>query len=408
MNVLMISVDDCRMDRIGCMSTKANSESLTPTIDNLGYNALRCLNNFTVANGSVPSHTSIFTGCYPQTHGIRHNGLRIPDDIVTIAEIVQKKNIETVGVVSTVLLDSMYNLNKGFDTYFNTAKNARLLSTIHKIGYKKYNLSNVLRLFGFDPRKRTWKEVNKDAKNWLNKKNINDSTPFFMFLHYFDIHGDTAGGATRIKGKLKSYDKNVKLIDNAVKEIIDVLKEKKMFDNTILVIFSDHGEGFGDEEKMIGHGYDVDDEEFNTPLIIYHKDLPPTAIKKLTRTIDIAPTILHLLQIEHPFTGDGQNLIPLTNGGTGPQEAFLEAYPPFGDVKAVVTNEWKFVLKDGKDEALYKRQETKTIKINVAAQNQETARQLKRKLKQHFKIPFEEKELDDITKERLQGLGYLD
>src|SRR3989344_7067570 len=139
MNVLLISVDSLRFDRVGCLYK--NKETLTPHTDALGLNGARFLNNFTVSNGSLPSHTSVFTGLYPQHHGIRENGLQVPQHLITLASTLKTKGYATAACAGSVLLDSIYGLNKGFDTYYNTSRFSRMHHLLSKVGYKKYNVS---------------------------------------------------------------------------------------------------------------------------------------------------------------------------------------------------------------------------------------------------------------------------
>ncbi|HLC74853.1 MAG TPA: sulfatase [Candidatus Nanoarchaeia archaeon] len=399
MNVLLISVDSLRFDRVGCLYK--NKETLTPHTDALGLNGARFLNNFTVSNGSLPSHTSIFTGLYPQHHGIRENGLQVPQHLQTLAGAMKSKGHATAASVSSVLLDSIYGLNNGFDMYYDTSQLNWLHHYLSKIGYKKYNISKALVHFGIhDGRSRSWTSVNNDALSWLAR---NDK-PFFMFLHYMDIHRDTAGGTKTIREKHTFYDDNVKLADTAIGEIVAFLKDKKIFDQTIIVIFSDHGETLDDGK---GHGNSVANDEFHTPLIMHLPGVvPSTDVTALTRTIDIMPTVLGLF--DAAVDVDGKDVRSCFTGGHVADEVFMESYPPYGDIKAVATKQWKYVLSDGQKEELYDCEHDADEKINLIHDEKDTCLKLKRKLKQHFRLAFTQQELDDITKERLRGLGYLD
>ena len=399
MNLIFISVDSLRFDRVGCLVNK--SDTKTPNIDALGKNGVRFLNNFTVSNGSLPSHTSIFTGLYPQHHDIRENGLKVPSHLATIGSILKSNGYATSAFVSSVLLDSIYGLNIGFDAYYNTSRFNKIHHLLSKIGYKKYNVSKALVHFNIhDGRSRSCDSVNKDVLSWLDN---NASTRFFMFIHYMDIHRDTAGGTKTIREKHKFYDDNVRLADAAIGEVMQSLKQKNLFNDTLIVVFSDHGETLSDGK---GHGNSVSNDEFHTPLIMHLPGQSATGITALTRTIDIMPTALGMLGLKIPSSIDGISL-PL-DGQSGAQECFMESYPPYGDIKAVLTHQWKYVLSDGKNEQLFDRIHDVDEKNNVAHTEKDEAIKLKTKLKQHFNIPFTQQELDDVTKERLRGLGYLD
>lgn len=396
MNILLISIDSLRFDRVGCLAK--TKETCTPNIDALGKNGVRFLNNFTVSNGSLPSHTSVLTGLYPQHHGIRENGLHVPQHLLTLAAALKTKCYATAACVGSVLLDSIYGLNNGFDTYYNTSRFSRLHHVLSKVGYQKYNVSKALVYFGIhDGRSRSWEGVNTDALSWLR----DCDNPFFLFLHYMDIHRDTAGGTKTIAEKHKYYDANVSLIDTAIGDIVKYLKEKNLFDDTLIILFSDHGEALEQ-----GHGRSVKNDEFHTPLIMHLPSLDSRDVTALTRTIDIMPTVLGLLNVA--VETDGEDLRGVINGGEGASDVFIESYPPYGDVKACCTGRWKFVLEDGQHDSLYDLEQDSRETVNVALDNNSTTQRLKAKLKKHFKIPFNQSELDSVTKERLQGLGYLD
>ena len=391
-NVLFISVDSLRFDKVAVM----------PTVKKLAEEGLFFTQHFTVANGSMPSHCSIFTGKYPQHHGVRENGVKLPD-VRTLAQILREQGFKTTGFVSSILLDSYYGINAGFDEYSNASKHPWVEHYLTKIGYGKYNVQRVLWYLGLhDGRTRSCHQVNKDVLAWLDKNN----EKFFMFVHYFDIHRDTYGNKKRIVEKHSNYDHNARLIDSAIAQVIEKLREKGQLEKTMVVIFSDHGESLDSNDK--GHGKNVKDEEFHTPFIIYNSRNVKSQIKALSRTIDMAPTVLSLLKInsegnEHVHGMDGTNIL-----AHEAEEVFMEAYPPYGDVKAVRTLQWKFVLTDGVHQQLFDMQNDPHETTNVLEENISVAQQLRTKLKRHFKVEFTQQELDEVTKERLKGLGYLD
>jgi len=387
MNILMISVDSLRFDKV--------TVHFMPVVSELAEQGARFLNNFTVSNGSLPSHTSILTGLYPQHHGVRANGVKVPESVKMLPELLDHSS---AGAVGCVLLDSFYGLGRGFHSYYNTSRLSRVQHILSKIGRGKYNVSKALVHFGiYDGRTRSYNDVNKDVIPWIENHDC-----FFMFVHYSDIHRDTFGGTKTIADKHRNYDENVKIADAAIGEIVSSLKKTNKFVDTLIVVFSDHGEMLDSS----GHGKSVSDDEFHTPLIMHKPGLvPKTSVTALTRTIDIMPTILALLQKESAT--DGIDLSEAMDGGEGASEVFMEAYPPYGDIKAVRTSQWKFVLEDGTKEYLYDMAHD-SEKVNIAEKNKSTAQRLKTKLKRHFKLPFNQQEMDELTKERLKGLGYLD
>jgi len=276
---------------------------------------------------------------------------------------------------------------------------------ISKIGWKKYTLTKALQHFGiFDTHSRNCWKVNKDVLDWLDE---NHSKKFFMFVHYFDIHRDTFGGKKRLKEKIEHYDENVKMVDEALKKIIDKLKKHDVFKKTLIVLMADHGDTLN-KNKKLGHGLNLNENELNIPLIMYRPDiLSPKKINFLTRTIDIMPTVLEFLKIPSYFKMDGVSLVDtILNEKEIVKEVFVETYPGFSNVKGIRTKEWLYILKNNKDEELYNIIDDPQLEKNVVNENKETALKSKVRVKKHFSLKYEEQEVDEYTHQMLKKLGY--
>src|SRR5260221_14791717 len=114
-NVLVITIDTTRADRLGCYGFNL---AHTPAIDRLATEGVRCANAVSSAPITMPSHTSIFTGLFPPAHGVRDNGpYALGEDAVTLAERLRDSGYTTHAFVSALVLNRRYNLNQGFETY---------------------------------------------------------------------------------------------------------------------------------------------------------------------------------------------------------------------------------------------------------------------------------------------------
>ena len=207
----------------------------------------------------------------------------------------------------------------------------------------------------FDIFWRSYDKTNKDVLSWLDK---HSKDKFFLFIHYFDLHGDTYGklnNKDRGEFKLANYDENVKLIDKAIGEVINKLKQLNVFDDTLFIITADHGEDLNENMGKTGHGRNITEDEFRIPCILYKKDLIPTKIiNELTRSIDLFPTILDILGINFNFKIDGVSVKKTIFQDTNlVNEIFLESYPLYGDIKGLRTKDWLYRLYDGQNEELY-------------------------------------------------------
>ena len=267
MNVIILSVDTFRKDKIGMYS----NNNLTPNIDKLGKEGTILLQHTTTVNASNPSLISMFTGCYPTTTGSHENGVKFPELFKSMAQYLKEEGYITVGATGVDLLSSVYNFDKGFDTFFDNSKYCKLMHNLRKIGTKKYNLMKILREFGlFEGTYKTYEKINPKLINWLEK---NHQKKFFLFVHYCDIHLYTK----KILGKKyqkENYNKSVKLIDKGIGEIIQKLKELNIMNNSLIIVTADHGENFNEENKL-GHGYGITEHEFNIPCILYKPGLIP-------------------------------------------------------------------------------------------------------------------------------------
>ena len=163
-NVLLISIDTCRADRLGCYGY---SRRTTPNIDALAAEAVLFTHAVAPVPLTLPSHSSMLTGTIPPYHRVHNNdNYRLGESNVTLAEVLSENGFATGAVIGAFVLDSQFGLAQGFETYNDSLKerNKRTLTS--------YN-------------ERTADEVTRLANNWL-QEHFNER--FFLFLHYFDPH----------------------------------------------------------------------------------------------------------------------------------------------------------------------------------------------------------------------------
>ncbi len=405
MNIILIVVDALRKDRVGAYINSKNS--LTPNIDELAKNGTMLMQHTTVLNGSAPVIVSLFTGCYPSTHGIHENGYKFPNNFKTITEHLNEYNYTTCGVVSSGIISSLYNFNKGFKYFYDNSKYDKLTLWAKKQGTIRYKirkfLRNALFKFGlFNTFVVTYDKTNKRILNWLDN---NYKEKFFLYIQYFDIHEDTYGERNKSKDKVKNYDENIKIIDSAIGELINKVKKLNIFNDTIFIITADHGEDL--EEAQ--HGRKISEDEFSVPCIFHKPELIPIKkVDNLTRAIDILPTILDINGFTLPNNIDGVSIKKsIFENVNLVDEVFLESYPLFGDIKGIRTKEWLYLLRNGNEEELYNIMKDHKLKSNIAKENKDLCLKFKIKLKKHFSIKYEPGERDEYTKQMLAKLGYV-
>ena len=143
-----------------------------------------------------------------------------------IFNLLKEEGYTTGAVVSGGAIGSAYNFNKGFDYFSDNSKYDKIMRFFRKIGTERYNLRKVIKQIKlFDVFWRSHDKTNKEVLNWLEK---NNNKKFFLFVHYFDLHGDTFGKLNKKNKeefKLENYNENVKLIDNSIGDVINKLPQ---------------------------------------------------------------------------------------------------------------------------------------------------------------------------------------
>jgi arylsulfatase A-like enzyme len=177
----------------------------------------------------------------------------------------------------------------------------------------------------------------------------------------------------------------------------------------MFIITADHGEDLDGYIRKTGHGRNITEDEFRIPCIIYKGGLvPKKLVNHLTRSIDLFPTMLDLLEIKVSDKIDGISVKKsIFDDAEIVSEAFLESYPLYGDIKGIRTKDWLYILKDGKREELYNMNKNEKLKDDLAEKNKELCLKLRTKVKNHFSIKYEPGERDEYMKDKLRELGYV-
>lgn len=310
-NVVLITIDTLRADHLGCYGYE---QIETPYIDALAVDGIRFRTTVAQVPLTLPSHACILTGTYPMFHGVRDNvGYRLVDAKTTLAEILKPYGYHSAAFVGAYILNSKFGLDQGFDLYDDQIPGA-------KKGGGIINLNEIERRAG---------EVIDRTIAWLEKSG---RSPFFAWIHLFDPH-DPYDPPARFRRlySTRPYDGEIAYVDQEVGRLISFLKGRKLYDDSLLIVVSDHGEAFG-EHREFTHGYFVYDTTLLVPLIV---KLPRQAHKGRTvdrqvRTTDIVPTILQLLEIARPAEVQGAGMLGLMLGRPvqWPREAYAETYYP--------------------------------------------------------------------------------
>lgn len=401
-NLLIISIDSLRPEALGCYPKNFSIYETfpyvvkTPTLDSLASEGALFTNMIVQAPFTPASYASFLTGLNPPSHGIRQFfGYRLSEKAETLSERLKEKGFHTCAIIGADALNSRYGLNKGFDVYD-----------------ERFN-DKIVDWFEGQYR-RAGEETTERGLQWLETC----KEPFFLFLHYFDVHliaphvlakndkvarilwelGQNTIAPKPIRKVFRAPEmlyarwrrcgkpfhvRQTQKIDQEISRLIHRLKKLGLYEQTLIVIFSDHGDSFGEHGER-GHGKHLYDTTLRTPFIIKGpSNQRGKVIHSMVRSIDVVPTIHELLDINmkpnpkyKPL--EGESMVPLINGQeTESRIAYSETRmgKTIDDVRnlerhffALRTSQWKLIvnLLDGKRELYNLKDDFREVKNQVS------------------------------------------
>ncbi len=302
-NVLLVTIDTCRADRIACYDFPLGR---TPAIDRLAREGVRCKDAITTAPITAVAHSSILTGLWPPAHGVRDNGAyALSDDVVTLAERLKEAGYSTSAFVSALVLSRRYNLTQGFDSYDDDLWGEE---------------SAPLFMIRDRPARKTAQRVN----DWLDHWHEGPSRkPFFSWVHFFDPHQPYEPDPQLPNRHMivTRYDAELASADLGLGRIIDKLEAFGELDNTLVVVTADHGESLGEHNEKT-HAIFVYDATVRVPLILRKPGMLPSGsvYEGPVRVIDILPTVLAVLKLPIGDQVQGADLLAALQGRVEPPD----------------------------------------------------------------------------------------
>lgn len=319
-NVLLISIDTCRADFI---SSYGYPKCTTPHFDRLAEDGVLFLNHFSTGVWTPPGHASIFTGLLVHEHGVYGNR-KLATDIPTIAEILSRDGYQTAGFVNNSQVGAFVGLERGHETFIE----------VWQVSPYKNLIDRIFR-GGFRRVRDFWGIEDKGAKRtiflfreWL--RNIDRKRPFYCFIHFIEPHNPLrphrkyrkrfVRGTEQIRSRVVSkvarnplvmylkdwelkeaevaylknlYAAEIAYTDEMVGTVVNFLRDEDFYDNTTIIVTSDHGEHFG-EHGMWSHVSSLHDEVLRVPLVIkYPREYNLRYVcNHITQSTDVLPTIL--------------------------------------------------------------------------------------------------------------------
>jgi arylsulfatase A-like enzyme/Tfp pilus assembly protein PilF len=395
-NVLLITLDTTRADRLGVYGYKKGS---TPNLDAAAGQGVLFEAAFSQVPITLPSHCSIMTGTGVPYHKVRSNGkYRLPQEVDTLAEILKRKGYTTAAFIASFTLDSRFGLNQGFDVY-NQRLNSPGKETKTPAAERKAEA------------------VFRDFSQWFKTLGKNPVNPFFCWVHFYDPHEYYEPPEPYYsRFKANRYDGEIAYMDEYVGRVIERLKSRGVLQDTLVVIGGDHGEAFGEHGEW-GHQVFCYEENIRVPLVIFGRGLPRG--KRVTPRVDlmdIMPTILDYLGIPVRGNVQGISLLPLIKGKEAKKRGFYiesifanEAIGCAG-LKGWIEDDYKYI--DLPHAELYYLARDPAEKNNLFLKRNFLAKKMAQKmrayLKQYESIRFDTgRKLSADEIKHLASLGYI-
>ncbi len=304
LNVLLITIDTIRPDRLSCYSTKYLK---TPRIEALAERGVVFDRAFAHNPTTLPSHVNILLGTTPLHHGVHDNSkFKVNDEFLTLAEHLKERGYSTGGFIGAFPLNTRFGLSQGFDIYDQS-----------------YSSDSSAQ---FTLAERRAEEVIQAALAWLDRQ----SSKWFSWVHLWDPHTMYSPPEPFLSQyKDDPYSGEVAYTDSELGKLFDFLEEKGYLENTLVILTGDHGESLGEHGELT-HSYFAYNSTLWVPLIIAGPGIDSKRIAEYVCHVDIFPTICDILNIEKPAFLQGVSLLPLMRGMKMEKRAiYFESLDPY-------------------------------------------------------------------------------
>ena len=290
-NVLLVTIDTLRTDRLSCYSPKYVK---TPRIDALAARGVLFERAFAHDPITLASHTNILLGLVPPAHGVSENSKSVvPQEFLSLAELLKAQGYATGAFVSSFSLDSRFGLDQGFDVYDDAYPSKPAA--------------------GLPFSERPAGKTVAAARAWLDAR----KGKWFCWVHLWDPHAPyepPAPYASQFKND--PYSGEVAYADAELGKLFDWLEGHGGLRQTVVVLTGDHAESLGEHGETY-HSYFAYNSTIWVPLIVAGPGIAPAArIKDYVSHVDIFPTVCEVLGLKAPAGLHGGSLVPFFKGRT--------------------------------------------------------------------------------------------
>ncbi|MCJ7525269.1 MAG: sulfatase-like hydrolase/transferase [Candidatus Aminicenantes bacterium] len=388
-NVLLITVDTLRFDRVGILDPR---HVKTPNLDALAKKSLIFSRAFAHNPVTLPSHTNILTGTTPLSHGISDNtGFKLDKKFLTLPKYLQRQGYRTAAFIGAFPLDSRFGLDQGFDLYDDY-----------------YGTHNDRELFFVE---RSAEKVITPAMAWIGKQ----PQKWFGWIHLFDPHQPYLPPSPyKEKYAADLYSGEVAYVDAQLGVLFDFLNKKRLLEKTVIILTADHGEALGEKGEET-HSYFAYNNTIHVPLFVRIPGRKPETFAKNVCHADIFPTVCSVLGLKIPPGLQGESLLDiLASGGRKNPEIYFESLTAYlnrdwAPLRGMISGNSKFI--DLPIKEVYDLKSDFSEMNNLAGgskigQLKDSLNRLIKRLKSRL-APGRENRMDPEVQKRLKALGYI-
>ena len=434
-NVIIVTADTLRGDML---SSFGHPHLQTPNLDNLAKRSVRFSRAYTNITTTVPAHASLFSSLYPMDHGADSNRSFVSDEVQMLPEVLRSAGWFTGAILNMPWLNpTVSNITQGieFVNPGNLERSADQTTSLANAFLEEHGNTQkpfflwVHYIDNHTPYKapgkfsRMYYPSGKDPKA-VHIKSLQRTWSAFPKTHQNNVHVDKwLSGITDIEYVISQYKGSVSWLDQQLKPLFQTMSQKNLWENTIFVFTSDHGESLGEHNLWFCHG-GLFEPTVRIPLILYYPGVPKNlAISDPVDLVDIKPTILSLLRLPIGQELRGDDLIALINGTQISYSEVLLQHTG-NSLRGLVTRHYKFIthLKNQDEYPFYPIEKGKIELYDLSSDPDELnnlAQDLPELVKQfHVRLEHyqprrnfqhrQEGVVDPKVQDRLRALGYME
>ncbi|MFC1849844.1 sulfatase-like hydrolase/transferase [candidate division CSSED10-310 bacterium] len=415
-SLLLLSIDTLRADHLGCYGYPVATSPWIDWLSRQGATTFGCITPYPF---TPPAHISLMTGLYASQHGAQFGSSMLSPFIPTLAEYFLSKGKLTTAVTGGAYVSPKNRLDKGFLNF----------------DYSKWSIQSL------EGRLLPWLKNHYQVPAFIFYHTYEVHDPFSYYKpiteYYYPQYQENLPDEIFVKDLRKNkqtreeleyikalYDSGIRVTDDKLGSLFRFLKVKDIFNRTMIVFLSDHGEHFG-ERQLYGHNNSLEEALLHIPLIFSYPDRlsAGNVISSTISLTDIPAIVCELLKKRFPFIKAESKVLPIlsdqgvSNSCLGYSELMLKSRQGLQQFYALKDNHFKYLVsKHNSQEQLFSLPTTEDPEDNVINEHHKQASVFRNKLNDMLEFfsnsvttdAQEARIHDPAIRDQLRAMGYID